>query len=180
MIMEGKRQILESVPLLAACGPDALAELANQAEFVTLKKDDLAVREGEKGEGLYVVVSGRLQAYSQVDGGAERIYVRYSSGDWFGEMPLLSGETHWASVRALNDSVLLKIPRAGFETMLRRDPRMATWRARNTGTSSERQSPAAFAAGREHCGKGVGELTVAQQRAGRLLIFSGWVSNGAF
>ena len=48
---------------------------------------------------------------------------------------------------------------------LRRDPRMATWRARNTGTSSERQSPAASAAGREHCGKGVGELTVAQQRA---------------
>jgi hypothetical protein len=65
-----------------------------------------------------VVVSGRLQAYSQLDGRPERIYVRYCSGDWFGEMPLLSGETHWASVRALNDSVLLKIPRAAFETML--------------------------------------------------------------
>jgi NTE family protein len=123
--MEGKLQILESVPLLAACGPEALGGLAEHAEYVTLKKDELAVREGEKGEGLYVVVSGRLQAYSQVDGQPERIYVRYGSGDWFGEMPLLSGETHWATVRALNDSVLLKIPRAAFETMLRRDPRMA-------------------------------------------------------
>lgn len=123
--MEGKLQILESVPLLAACGLEALGGLAEKAEFITLKKDELAVQEGEKGEGLYVVVSGRLQAYSALNGHAERIYVRYGSGDWFGEMPLLSGETHWASVRALNDSVLLKIPRAAFETMLRRDPRMA-------------------------------------------------------
>ena len=123
--MEGKLQILESVPLLATCGREALAGLADHAEFVTIKKDGLAVHEGERGDDFYVVVSGRLQAYSAVNGHAERIYVRYSSGDWFGEMPLLSGETHWASVRALNDSVLLKIPRAAFETMLKHDPRMA-------------------------------------------------------
>src|SRR5450755_2527421 len=123
--MEGKLQILESVPLLAACGPEALDGLAEPAEFITIKKDELVVHEGEKGDGLYVVVSGRLQACSQLNGHPERIYARYSSGDWFGEMPLLSGETHWASVRALNDSVLLKIPREAFETMLRRDPRMA-------------------------------------------------------
>lgn len=123
--MEGKLQILESVLLLATCGEEALRGLAEQAEFVTLKKSELAVREGEKGDGFYVVVSGRLQAYSHVNGHAERIYVRYSSGDWFGEMPLLSGETQWANVRALNDSVLLKIPREAFTAMLGRDPRLA-------------------------------------------------------
>jgi predicted acylesterase/phospholipase RssA len=40
-------------------------------------------------------------------------------------MPLLSGETHWANVRALNDSMLLKIPRADFEATVNRDPRVA-------------------------------------------------------
>lgn len=123
--MEGKIQILEGVPLLASLGEELLKGLADQAEFVTLKKDDLAVREGEEGDGFYVVVSGRLQACTQPKGWAERVYVRYYAGDWFGEMPLLSGETNWASVRALNDSVLLKIPRAAFEVMLRNDPRVA-------------------------------------------------------
>ena len=89
--MESKLQILESVPLLAGCGHGALAGLADKAEFVTLKKDEMAVREGEKGDGFYVVVSGRLQAFSALNGHGERIYVRYSSGDWFGETPLLSG-----------------------------------------------------------------------------------------
>ena len=131
--MEGKLQILESVPLLATWGEEALGGLAEQAEFVTVKKDEMAVREGEKGDAFYVVVSGRLQAYSQLNGHAERIYVRYGSGDWFGETPLLSGETHWASVRALNDSVLLKIPRAAFESMLARSPQMATAFTRRMG-----------------------------------------------
>jgi CRP-like cAMP-binding protein len=66
--MEGKLQILESVPLLAACGEEALRS-GEQAEFVTLKKDELAVREGEPGDGFYVVVSGRLQAYSRSTAG---------------------------------------------------------------------------------------------------------------
>ena len=123
--MEGKLHILESVPLLATCGYAALTGLAEQAEFVTLKKDEIAIREGENGDDFYVVVSGRLQAYSAVNGQTERIYVRYCSGDWFGETPLLSGQTHWASVRALNDSILLKIPRGAFTAMLGHDPRMA-------------------------------------------------------
>ena len=41
------------------------------------------------------------------------------------EMPLLSGETHWANVRALNDSMLLRIPREAFESVVNRDPRVA-------------------------------------------------------
>src|ERR1700727_3193208 len=97
--MEGKLQILESVPLLAACGLEALGGLAEKAEFITLKKDELAVQEGEKGEGLYVVVSGRLQAYSALNGHAERIYVRYVGGAWFGGGWLLSGAARCASVR---------------------------------------------------------------------------------
>jgi len=123
--MESKAQILESVPLLASLGEESIRNLAETAEFATLKKNEVVVHEGTPGDGLYVVVSGRLQAYTPIKGRGERIYVRYCSGDWFGEMPLLSGETHWASVRALNDSVLLKIPRAAFDGMLGRDPRVA-------------------------------------------------------
>ena len=131
--METKAQILESVPLLATLGEETLCDLANTAEFATHKKNEIVLREGEVGDGLYVVVSGRLQAYSAARGHGERIFARYCSGDWFGEMPLLSGETNWASVRALNDSVLLKIPREAFETMLARSPQLATAFTRRMG-----------------------------------------------
>ncbi len=130
--MEGKAQILEGVPLLATLGEETLRDLANAAEFATHKKNEIVLREGEEGDGLYVVVSGRLQAYS-MKGHGERVFARYCGGDWFGEMPLLSGETNWASVRTLNDSVLLKIPRGAFEAMLAHSPQLATAFTRRMG-----------------------------------------------
>ena len=123
--MEDKFQVLESVPVLASLGKELMKGLAERAEFVAVKKGDLIVRENDPGDALYVVVSGRLQAYTRLKSGRDRIFATYCDGDCFGEMPLLSGETHWANVRALNDSMLLKIPREDFDSVVNRDPRVA-------------------------------------------------------
>jgi len=123
--MEDKLQVLQNVPLLATLGEELMKSLATGAEVVAVKKGDLVVREDDPGDALFAVVSGRLQAYTRLKSGRERVFATYCSGDYFGEMPLLSGETHWSNVRALNDSVLLKIPRAVFETVVHRDPRVA-------------------------------------------------------
>jgi NTE family protein len=131
--MEEKLQVLQSVPIIASLGDAVMNNLAERAEFVTARKGELVVRENDAGDALYAVVSGRLQAYTRLKSGAERIYTTYCSGDYFGEMPLLSGETQWASVRALNDSILLKIPRDDFQSVLRDDPRMALGFLRRMG-----------------------------------------------
>ncbi len=123
--MEHKLQVLENVPVLASLGEELMKGLAERAEFVAFKKGDLVVRENDPGDALYVVVSGRLQAYTRLKSGRDRVFATYCDGDCFGEMPLLSGETHWANVRALNDSMLLKIPREDFDAIVNRDPRVA-------------------------------------------------------
>lgn len=123
--MEAKLQVLRNVAVLASLGEELMKSLAERAEFVAVKKGELVVRENDPGDGLFVVVSGRLQAYTRLKSGRERVFATYCDDDCFGEMPLLSGETHWANVRALNDSMLLKIPRADFESVLNRDPRVA-------------------------------------------------------
>lgn len=123
--MEDKLQVLENVPVLASLGEELMKSLAERAEFVTVKKGELVVRENDPGNALYIVVSGRLQAYTRLKSGHERVFATYCDGDTFGEMPLLSGETHWANVRALNDSMLLGIPREDFDAVVSRDPRVA-------------------------------------------------------
>jgi NTE family protein len=123
--MEDKLQVLESVPVLASLGKELMKGLAERAEFAAVRKGDLVVRENDPGDALYVVVSGRLQAYTRLKSGRDRVFATYCDGDCFGEMPLLSGETHWANVRALNDSMLLRIPREDFDAVVNRDPRVA-------------------------------------------------------
>ncbi len=123
--MDEKAHVLERVPLLAGLGGDVMKSLAEGAEIIPFKKGEVVVRENVPGDALYAVVSGRLQASIRLESGHERIFGTYSNGDYFGEMPLLSGETHWCDVRALNDSVLLKIPRDLFNAVVRRDPQVA-------------------------------------------------------
>jgi predicted acylesterase/phospholipase RssA/CRP-like cAMP-binding protein len=131
--MEDKLQVLGNVPLLAGLGEELMKSLAERAELVSIKKGDLVVRENDPGDALFAVVSGRLQAYTKLKSGRERVFATYCNGDCFGEMPLLSGETQWASVRALNDSVLLKIPREDFNVVVNRDPRVAVSFTRRMG-----------------------------------------------
>jgi len=123
--MEEKLHVLRQVPLLASLGDELMKSLASGAAVVAVKKGELVVREDEAGDALFAVVSGRLQAYTRLPSGGERVFATYGNGDYFGEMPLLSGETHWSNVRALNDSVLLKIPRALFDAVVQRDARVA-------------------------------------------------------
>src|SRR3972149_6638368 len=123
---DDKVQVLQNVPLLASLGEELMKSLAEGAAMRAYQKGDIVVREDDPGDALYAVISGRLQAYTRLKSGRERVFATYSNGDYFGEMPLLSGETHWCNVRALNDSLLLKIPRDVFDAVLRRDPRVAS------------------------------------------------------
>lgn len=131
--MQDKLQVLAGVPLLASLGEELMAGVAEHAEFITARKGDIIVRENAPGDALYAVVSGRLEAFATLDSGGEHVFAHYCNGDYFGEMPLLSGETQWASVRALSDSLLLKIPRDEFQAVVNRDPRVAVSVSRRMG-----------------------------------------------
>ena len=96
--MEDKLQVLQNVPVLASLGEELMLGLAERAEFVTVKKGELVVRENDAGDALHVVVSGRLQSYTRLKSGHDRVFATYCNGDCFGEMPLLSGETDRKSV----------------------------------------------------------------------------------
>jgi adenylate cyclase len=73
---------------------------------------------GDAGDSLYVVASGRFEIYA----GDTRLDVA-GAGESFGEMALLTNEPRTASVRALEDSVVLHVPRERFQSVLERNPR---------------------------------------------------------
>ena len=62
---------------------------------------ELIVREGEKGDAAYMIVSGRCRAFRTVNGVEETLSMM-ESGDAFGEMALILFEPRAASVVALS------------------------------------------------------------------------------
>ncbi|RMG40234.1 MAG: hypothetical protein D6719_11650 [Candidatus Dadabacteria bacterium] len=99
-----------------------LAELLQIVERVTVlpaaEGADL-VREGEQGDSMLVILSGRVAVYHQ-----GRQLNTLESGNHFGEMSLLRESPRSATVRAIEPSILLKLKKNDFQEIVSGNPRL--------------------------------------------------------
>ncbi len=111
--------------LFGACDERAVREMAPRAEWLHLPRGELLVREGDAADCLYVLVSGRLQAFSRDGRGEETIYGKIGPGETVGEMALVSNQVRSASVRALRDCELARFGRDLVAEVALRHPQIS-------------------------------------------------------
>ena len=120
---------LAGVPLLSGADAASLDDLAADARPIRVLAGDWLLREGDAAEDLFVVVRGRLRVVTRGTG-EERTLRVLGPGAAIGELALLTGELRSASVQAVRDSTLLRLPRGPFEELLARDAGFAAAVAR--------------------------------------------------
>ena len=82
-----------------------------------VEKDQVIFREGDPGEAVYLVESGSIGIFKTVEG-EEIQLATMKEGELFGEMAIIDGSDRMAHAVALEDSVIVTLPRAGLEAML--------------------------------------------------------------
>lgn len=105
--------------------PAALAYLRDRLEWVEIAAGQTLMAQGDPGDSLYISVSGRLRAYVKDDNGVERMVREMARGEIIGEMSLYTEEPRSATVVAIRDSVLVKLARSDFATLLASSPSMS-------------------------------------------------------
>lgn len=80
-------------------------------------KGEVVFDEGDEGQALYVIMSGRVQICKQIDSVAS-VVAELPAGVMFGELALLDGAPRTAQVRAAEDCVLAALSRADFVSLL--------------------------------------------------------------
>ncbi len=68
-----------------------LRELAARGDVRRYRKGAILIDEGDRGDTLYIILSGRLRAYSAAANGREITYGTYGPGEYLGEMSLDGG-----------------------------------------------------------------------------------------
>ncbi len=71
--------------------PEALRPLAERGELRSYRKGTLVIEEGSQGDLLYLLLRGKVKAFSIDDRDREITYGVYGPGDYFGEMSLDGG-----------------------------------------------------------------------------------------
>ncbi|MBI3020617.1 MAG: cyclic nucleotide-binding domain-containing protein [Candidatus Omnitrophica bacterium] len=118
---QDKVAILKRVPVFASCTEEQLHLIADRTRLVEYKKGEDIYREGDAADSFYIVSSGRLRVFSQANG-QEKLLAVLHNGDSFGEISLLTGETHSATVQALNDTLVLQLEKKDFDDVINRIP----------------------------------------------------------
>ena len=107
-------ELLESTEVFAGMTRDQLGDLLPLLEPRHVPAGEVIVAEGDPAAGIYIVGYGRLRVVRQ-EGGRELTVGEVGPGDTVGEREVLTGTAAAASVRAVRDSLLLRLSPEGLE-----------------------------------------------------------------
>jgi signal transduction histidine kinase len=133
---------LRQIPLFADLSEEDLERLYRMAETVSIPAGQLVLSEGDPGDSLYVVLEGELEVTKR-QGSQDVLLALYDPGQFFGEMALLEQAPRSASVRTVQESRLLVISQAAFQSLLSCGP-AAPLRILHTVTSRLRSTESAL------------------------------------
>ncbi len=126
---QDKVLILKRVPVFASCTDEQLHLIADRTRLVEFKKGETIYREGDPANAFYIISSGRLRVFT-ANGPDEKTLTVLHNGDSFGEISLLTGETHSATVQALNDTLILELQKGDFDDVINRIPSLVLYLSR--------------------------------------------------
>ncbi|MDP2809141.1 MAG: cyclic nucleotide-binding and patatin-like phospholipase domain-containing protein [Rhodocyclaceae bacterium] len=103
---------------------DMLAGLLARISLVRIHVGEVLYRQGEAGDCMHVVLTGRLQVRVGMPDGSERIVAHPQLGDVVGEMAVFSGSGRAATIIAVRDSMLGAISRSDIDDLVTRRPQV--------------------------------------------------------
>lgn len=104
--------------------PEALRTLAARGVQRSYRKGTLIIEEGSHGDTLYLLLRGKVKAFSSDARGREVTYGVYGAGDYFGEMSL-DGGPRSASVIAEQVCVCAVLTRQSLHEHIAAEPEFA-------------------------------------------------------
>jgi HlyB family type I secretion system ABC transporter len=116
------RASLHDLPLLAFLPPAVRDLVVDSFVPESFEFGSPIVREGDKADAFYVLVSGRARVVKTGRGGEEISLNVLRPGDSFGEMALLDSTTRAATVRASSDVQVFRLDKSLFNALVESNP----------------------------------------------------------
>ncbi len=90
----------------------------------TYNPNDIIFREGDMGNEMYIIQSGKVKITKQLKNGEEKTLVILGPGDFFGEMAVIDKDVRSANAVALDASRLIALDEEVFEMHMQTNPKI--------------------------------------------------------
>ncbi|WP_437479620.1 Stp1/IreP family PP2C-type Ser/Thr phosphatase [Sorangium sp. So ce1014] len=115
-----KRDVLAKMPLFARLQEREMLRVMQVAEVLSFEPGQIVVREGDRGDELFIVLSGLVRILR-----GDAVLSEVGPGEHFGEMALIRSMPRSATVSAVEQSELIAVRRADFFEILRKEHELA-------------------------------------------------------
>lgn len=112
-----KLELMKRVPLFAKCSKRELTEIASLADELDLEAGRTLTKQGARGQEFVVIADGAAEVVRN----GKRVN-SLGSGDFLGEISLITQSPRTATVKTTAPSRLLVINASDFRRLLRRTP----------------------------------------------------------
>lgn len=119
-IHDGALYFLATIPLLENMPEAELAELARVLHPREVPAGTVVWRQGDKAKAMLMIAGGRVSVSVHLPGGRSVEVTTLGPREVLGEIPLLDGGKHSATVTALEPTTLLSLSRADFAALVSR------------------------------------------------------------
>src|SRR5580704_1702831 len=121
-------KLLAKSDLMRHLPAEQIEQILPRIHELKLKAGDILFRAGDAGDALYIVAHGKVEVLTEpaTDGKiATGLIAVLGEGHAFGELSLLSGDPRTATIRAAENSDLLRIGKQDFEELIAADGELA-------------------------------------------------------
>jgi CRP-like cAMP-binding protein len=116
--------ILRKVPIFSELKKGELREFRRLVHNRYFKKNEVVFYEGEPGVGMYIIETGVVGIYKEVNHQIKEELAILHAGEFFGEMALLDESPRSATAIALENSQILGLFRPDLFDLVYRKPRL--------------------------------------------------------
>src|SRR6266542_3465470 len=103
----------------------AADDLAKEMEMIEIRRGEVLFNEGEPGDSLYIVLSGRIKVGRRAADGRQNLIALMGPSDMVGELSLFDPGPRTATATAVTDSRLACLRKAALRPWLTNRPEIA-------------------------------------------------------
>ncbi|MGC9561302.1 Crp/Fnr family transcriptional regulator [Brachymonas sp.] len=125
MAIVSNLELIRRVPLFSDLTPGQSGIISSAVGKRRFRRGETIVEQGAVSGMLFMILSGKARVVAQDDRGREVIMASLGPGDCIGEMSLIDGDPHSATVRAEVQTDVLTLEHDAFTRCLRDNVNMA-------------------------------------------------------
>ena len=107
-------EVLARSGIFQGVDPEAAEALAKEMESIEVRKGDVVFNEGEAGDSLYIVLSGKIKLGRRAADGRQNLVSIMGPSDMVGELSLFDPGPRTATATAVTDSRLARLRKSSL------------------------------------------------------------------